>query len=51
MAFQRVSAVGMDSRPAIFGTGSDTDLSQDRPGQIDVSQPDLFEYGRFGIGC
>jgi hypothetical protein len=45
-----MSAGGIDSRAAVLGPCSYAHFSQDRPGLIDVSQTDLFEYGCFGSG-
>jgi hypothetical protein len=51
VAFKGMSTVGIDSWTAIFGTGLDAYLFQYAPDQINISQPDLFEYGGFSWRC
>ena len=51
VAFKGMSTVGIDAWAAIFDTGLDADLFQYAPHQVNVTQPDLFEYGSFSWRC
>jgi hypothetical protein len=49
--FKGMSTVGIDAWTAIFGPSFDAHFFQYAPHQVNISQPDLFEYGGFSRRC